>query len=50
MDNTFSSLDDIKDTSNLSASHKNEAGKIQVIPTFKEMMNGAAGGIFFKCG
>ena len=46
MDNTFSSIDDIKDTSNLSASHKNEAGKIQVIPTFKEMMNGAAGGIF----
>lgn len=46
MDNTFSSLTDIKDTSNLSASHATEAGVIRVIPTFKEMMNGAAGGIF----
>ncbi|QRM89940.1 serine hydrolase [Lacinutrix sp. WUR7] len=46
MDNTFSSLANIKDTSNLSASHATDAGNIQVIPTFKEMMNGAAGGIF----
>jgi CubicO group peptidase (beta-lactamase class C family) len=46
MDNTFASLDHIKDTSNLSASHSTETGTIRVIPTFKEMMNGAAGGIF----
>ena len=46
MDNTYASLDQIKDTSNLSASHAVEKGEIRVIPTFKEMMNGAAGGIF----
>lgn len=46
MDNTYASLDKIKDTSNLSASHAVENGEIRVIPTFKEMMNGAAGGIF----
>ena len=46
MDNTYASLDQIKDTNNLSASHAVEKGEIRVIPTFKEMMNGAAGGIF----
>ena len=46
MDNSFASLANIKDTSNLSASHATENGTIRVIPTFKEMMNGAAGGIF----
>lgn len=46
MDNTFSSLADIKDRSNLASSHSTETGEIRVIPTFKEMMNGAAGGIF----
>ncbi len=46
MDNTYPSLADIKDASNLSASHSTETGTIRVIPTFKEMMNGAAGGIF----
>lgn len=46
MDNSFASLADIKDTSNLSASHSTETGEIRVIPTFEEMMNGAAGGIF----
>lgn len=46
MDNSYASLDQIKDTSNLSASHSTETGTIRVIPTFKEMINGAAGGIF----
>ena len=46
MDNTYASLDKIKDTNNLSSSHAVEKGEIRVIPTFKEMMNGAAGGIF----
>lgn len=46
MDNTYASLDHIKDTSNLSASHSTETGEIRIIPTFKEMINGAAGGIF----
>lgn len=46
MDNSYAALSEIKDTSNLSASHSTESGKIEVIPTFEEMMNGAAGGIF----
>ncbi|WP_452227064.1 serine hydrolase [Lacinutrix cladophorae] len=46
MDNTYASLAEIKDTSNLSASHSTETGEIKIIPTFEEMMNGAAGGIF----
>jgi CubicO group peptidase (beta-lactamase class C family) len=46
MDNSYASLASIKDTSNLSASHSTETGEIRVIPTFKEMINGAAGGIF----
>ena len=46
MDNSYASLANIKDTSNLSASHSTETGEMRVIPTFKEMINGAAGGIF----
>ncbi|RLJ62517.1 CubicO group peptidase (beta-lactamase class C family) [Lacinutrix venerupis] len=46
MNNSYASLADVKDTSNLAASHTVENGNIRVIPTFKEMMNGAAGGIF----
>ncbi|GAA4897889.1 serine hydrolase [Flaviramulus aquimarinus] len=46
MDSSFASLADIKDTSNLAASHSTETGTIRIIPTFQEMMNGAAGGIF----
>lgn len=46
MDNTVGSLTNVKDTSNLSASHSTEKGDIQIIPTFEEMINGAAGGIF----
>ncbi len=46
MDNTVGSLTSVKDTSNLSASHSTEKGDIRIIPTFEEMINGAAGGIF----
>lgn len=46
MDNTYASLSEIKDVSNLSSSHSTDTGTIRVIPTFKEMINGAAGGIF----
>ena len=46
MDNTYGGLASIKDTSNLSASHSTETGEMRVIPTFEEMINGAAGGIF----
>ncbi len=46
MDNTYASLREIKDVSNLSSSHSTDTGTIRIIPTFKEMINGAAGGIF----
>lgn len=46
MDNSYASLASIKDTSNLSASHSTETGEMRIIPTFEEMINGAAGGIF----
>lgn len=46
MEHSFGSFSRIKDMDNLSASHSNETGEIKVIPTFEEMINGAAGGIF----
>ncbi len=46
MDNSYASLANIVDTSNLSASHSTETSDIRLIPTFEEMINGAAGGIF----
>ena len=46
MENSHASLASITDTSNLSASHSTETGEMRIIPTFEEMINGAAGGIF----
>ncbi|WP_191858962.1 serine hydrolase [Hanstruepera ponticola] len=46
MDNSYASLASIQDSSNLSASHSTETGEMRIIPTFEEMINGAAGGIF----
>ncbi|TYB77210.1 serine hydrolase [Bizionia myxarmorum] len=46
MDNSHTSLSEIIDTSNLSASHSTETGDMRVIDTFEDMINGAAGGIF----
>ena len=46
MENSHASLASIQDTSNLSASHSTETGDMNIIPTFEEMINGAAGGIF----
>lgn len=46
MDSSYASLAEIPEMSNLSASHSTETGTIRIIPTFEEMINGAAGGIF----
>ncbi|WP_104734074.1 serine hydrolase [Hanstruepera ponticola] len=46
MENSYASLASIQDSSNLSASHSTETGEMRIIPTFEEMINGAAGGIF----
>ena len=46
MESSHASLASITDTSNLSASHSTETGDMRIIPTFEEMINGAAGGIF----
>ncbi|WP_417199379.1 serine hydrolase [Bizionia sp.] len=46
MENSYASLAEIPQTGNVSASHSTETGTIRIIPTFEEMINGAAGGIF----
>tara|TARA_R110002012_G_scaffold319389_4_gene539852 strand:+ start:10668 stop:12233 length:1566 start_codon:yes stop_codon:yes gene_type:complete len=46
MDNSYASLAEIPKTGNVSASHSTETGTIRIIPTFEDMINGAAGGIF----
>lgn len=46
MDNTFAGLDLIKDTDNLAFPHNTSSGNFVVLPNFKEMINGSAGGIY----
>jgi CubicO group peptidase (beta-lactamase class C family) len=46
MDNSFPALDRIKDKSNLAKPHDSNSGTLKVLPDFKEMINGAAGGIY----
>jgi CubicO group peptidase (beta-lactamase class C family) len=46
MDQSYSSLDLIKDKSNLAKPHDSNSGKLKVLPDFERMMNGAAGGIY----
>jgi CubicO group peptidase (beta-lactamase class C family) len=46
MDNSFPSLDRIKDKSNLASPHSSEKEILKVLPDFQEMINGAAGGIY----
>jgi len=45
MTNSFSSLEALKDKSNLATPHSTETGTIRTIPAFKDQINGAAGGI-----
>jgi CubicO group peptidase (beta-lactamase class C family) len=46
MDNSYAGLDLIKDTSNLALPHNTATGEFVVLPSFKEMINGSAGGIY----
>lgn len=45
MKNSFASLDAMKDKSNMSMAHSTTNGKIKTINWFKEIINGAAGGV-----
>lgn len=46
MDNSYASLDRMKDKSNLAKPHDSNSGTLKVLPDYKEMINGAAGGIY----
>jgi len=46
MDNTYPSLDWIKDQSNLATPHDSNTGELKPLPNFQEMINGSAGGIY----
>jgi hypothetical protein len=46
MDNSYASLDRIKDKKNLAKPHDSNSGALKVLPDFQEMINGAAGGIY----
>ncbi len=45
MDNTYSSLSQIKDRRNLAIPHSTVTGPIRTIPVYQDMVNGAAAGI-----
>jgi CubicO group peptidase (beta-lactamase class C family) len=45
MNNSFSSLDAMKDKTNMATAHSTSTGKIRTIDWFDEKINGAAGGI-----
>ncbi|WP_452232027.1 serine hydrolase [Lacinutrix sp. MEBiC02595] len=45
MDNSYASLKQVTDKSNLASPHNTVNGKLKVLPDYKEMINGAAGGI-----
>jgi len=46
MDNSYPSLEAIKNKSNLASPHNSADGELIVLPNFEEMINGAAGGIY----
>jgi CubicO group peptidase (beta-lactamase class C family) len=46
MDSSYAGLDLITDTSNLALPHNTATGEFVVLPSFKEMINGSAGGIY----
>ncbi|KJD33278.1 beta-lactamase [Tamlana sedimentorum] len=46
MNQSYASLDNIDDKSNLASPHDSNSGTLKIIPDFKEMINGAAGGIY----
>jgi CubicO group peptidase (beta-lactamase class C family) len=46
MDSSYAGLSLITDTSNLALPHNTATGEFVVLPNFKEMINGSAGGIY----
>ncbi len=46
MDNSYPSLQHIKNKGNLASPHSTTSGTMKVLPDFEEMINGAAGGIY----
>lgn len=46
MGNSYSSLSEIKDQSNLAAPHSSIAGGLRAFPHYQKLVNGAAGGIY----
>lgn len=46
MNNSYSSLTEIKDKSNLAVPHSSVAGELRAFPQYKKLVNGAAGGIY----
>jgi CubicO group peptidase (beta-lactamase class C family) len=46
MDNSYAALDKMDDKSNLASPHNTASGTFKVLPNYKEMINGSAGGIY----
>ena len=46
MDNTYASIYEIKDKSNLASPHSSDSGELVVLPDYKKIINGAAGGMY----
>ncbi|WP_037320261.1 serine hydrolase [Salegentibacter sp. Hel_I_6] len=46
MNNSYASINRIKDKSNLAKPHDSNSGTLKVLPNFQKQINGAAGGIY----
>ena len=46
MDNTYASIYEIKDKGNLASPHSSDTGQLVVLPDYKKIINGAAGGMY----
>ncbi len=46
MDNSYASINRIKDKNNLATPYDSNSGTLRALPFFKKMLNGAAGGIY----
>ena len=46
MDNTYASIYEIDDKSNLASPHSSDSGELVVLPDYKKIINGAAGGMY----
>ncbi len=46
MDNSYASIYEMKDKSNLASPHSSDTGELVVLPDYEKIINGAAGGIY----